>query len=247
MPRRPRLFSKSELYHVIIRGNNKQNLFYDSQDYLFFLKRLERYVRETNIELYAYCLMTNHVHLAIGKANKMNLIKFMRKLEVSYAYYFNTKYERTGHLFQDRYKSEPISTSEQFQKTIRYILQNPIKAGLSSSVNYEWNSYSLSLQSDSIISAHILLQEFGNLENYMYFTAEETNDIVMDYDNIPKKTDFSCLSFLKKYYKIKNPLLIDQYSYNLKQKILIKLKQNGYSIRCISRITGISRKIIQLA
>lgn len=247
MPRKARIFSKSELYHVIIRGNNKQNLFYDNQDYLFFLKRLTKYLNQMGIEIYAYCLMTNHVHLVIGKATKISLVTFMRKLEVSYVYYFNSKYERTGHLFQDRYKSEPISSTKQFQKTIRYVLQNPIKGGLSKTINYNWNSFNTSLKSDSIIAQEIIKREFGSLENYKHYIEQINDDKCMEYQNIPRKTDFSCLRFLRKNYKIKNPLLIDRYTHYKKQKILVRLKENGYSIRSISRITGISRKIIQLA
>lgn len=247
MPRKARIISKSEIYHIVIRGNNKQNLFYYDQDYSFFLKRLSKYIEETNIELYAYCLMTNHVHLMIGKASRINLITFMKKLEVSYAYYFNTKYERTGHLFQDRYKSEPISSKEQFQRTIRYILRNPIKGGLSNSINYRWSSYELSLHQDKLINLEFLKLTFGNMTNYTEFVNQKCTDDCMDYENLPRKTDYSCLSFLKRNYKIRNPLLIDKFSPNSRRKILIRLKENGYSIRCISRLTGISRKIIQLA
>ena len=84
MPRKARLFSSSETYHIVIRGNNKQNIFYDTEDYNFFINRMAKYLKETEIELYAYCLMTNHVHLAIGKASKTTLVTFMRKLEVFY-------------------------------------------------------------------------------------------------------------------------------------------------------------------
>lgn len=247
MPRKARLFSSSETYHIVIRGNNKQNIFYDTEDYNFFIKRMVKYLKETEIELYAYCLMTNHVHLAIGKASKTTLVTFMRKLEVSYTYYFNTKYERVGHLFQDRYKSEPINTSRQFQKTIRYILQNPILGGLATSINYDWNSYKTSLQIDSIINKDILTREFGNLTNYMNFITENINDKCMDYENKPRKTDRDCLNFLKQKYKIHNPMHIDKFTQNQKQKILLQLKNKGFSIRSISRITGISRKIIQMA
>ena len=121
MARKPRKKSESQIYHIILRGNNRQDIFYNDTDRLFMLSRIEKYSEQTNIEIYAYCLMDNHIHLLVGKANP-NLSKFVQKLATSYAMYFNRKYDRCGHLFQGRFKSEPVETDEYFQTVFRYIL-----------------------------------------------------------------------------------------------------------------------------
>ena len=107
MARKPRLYGSSGTYHVILRGNNKQNLFNDDSDRKFFLCRLRKYSKELGVVVYAYCLMNNHVHILIGNAS-FNMSLLIQKLANSYVYYFNRKYERCGHLFQGRYKSEPV-------------------------------------------------------------------------------------------------------------------------------------------
>ena len=129
MGRKARLYCESQVYHVIMRGNNKQNLFYEDSDRYLFIRRLKKYTEELQIDVYSYCLMSNHVHILIGKAN-MNMSKLIQKLATSYAMYFNRKYERSGHLFQGRYKSETVDSDEYFKTVTRYIIQNPIKANL---------------------------------------------------------------------------------------------------------------------
>ena len=102
MSRKPRKKSESQIYHVILRGNNRQSIFFNDADRFFIINRIQKYSEQTNIELYAYCLMDNHIHLLVGKANP-NLSKFVQKLATSYAMYFNRKYDRCGHLFQGRF------------------------------------------------------------------------------------------------------------------------------------------------
>ena len=136
MPRKSRKKSETQIYHVILRGNNRQDIFYNDADRLFMLNRIEKYSEQTCIELYAYCLMDNHIHLLVGKANP-NLSKFVQKLATSYAMYFNRKYDRCGHLFHGRFKSEPVETDEYFQTVFRYILQNPEKAHICKFFQYK--------------------------------------------------------------------------------------------------------------
>ena len=100
MPREARKISLSGYYHVIIKGIGSMLIFEEEKDYEFFLKRMWKYSDETDIEICAYCLMDNHVHLLIND-RMMNMVGFMRKLDISYSEYFNTKYEREGHLFQN--------------------------------------------------------------------------------------------------------------------------------------------------
>ena len=140
MSRKPRQFVDSGIYHVILRGNNRQNLFIDETDRKFFIERLKKYSAELKIDVYAYCLMNNHVHILIGNGNDgMSLL--IQKIANSYVFYFNRKYDRCGHLFQGRFKSEPIQDECYFKTVFRYILQNCENAGISRIDKYKWNSF----------------------------------------------------------------------------------------------------------
>lgn len=244
MPRKKRLISPTGIYHIVARGNNKQNIFIETEDYLFFIGRLSKYLKQTGIKIYSYCLMTNHIHLLISEkdASKPKLSIFMKKLCVSYAYYFNTKYERSGHLFQDRFRSEPIISSLQFTKTVRYILQNPIKAGLSKSYEYKWNSFKDSISKHSnLINCEGLFQEFGTQENYIDFISQFSSEKCLDNDNYSHKSDRNCITYIKNKYSILNPLSICHINIKKRNNIIKRLIKENYSIRQISRITGMSR------
>ena len=150
MPRQERTKSGTGIYHVMLRGINRQNLFEDDEDYLQMIMCLqgltERYDEncvavEPFCTIYSYCLMSNHLHLLI-REQREDISSVIKRLGVAYAYYFNKKYQRNGHLFQDRFRSEPVNTMEYFVTLMRYIHQNPLKAGLvSSSGNYSWSSW----------------------------------------------------------------------------------------------------------
>ena len=113
MPRSARKKSSSGIYHVILRGINKQRIFEDDEDNLYFLEKLKTYKDISGYELYAYCLMSNHLHLLIKEGGDSLSIAF-RRIGASFVYWYNRKYSRSGHLFQDRFKSEPVETDEYF-------------------------------------------------------------------------------------------------------------------------------------
>ena len=116
MPRSTRKKSKTGIYHVMLRGINRQDIFEDEEDYRKMLSCLEGLVERCNEKgqlqpalctIYAYCLMSNHIHLLVRERD-FNLSEIVKRIGVAYAYYFNKKYDRYGHLFQDRFKSEPV-------------------------------------------------------------------------------------------------------------------------------------------
>ena len=122
MPRTRRLKSETGIYHVILRGINKQTIFEDDEDSEMFLKTLKQYKSQSQFKLLAYCLMGNHVHLLL-KIEKDELGQIFRRIGASYVYWYNHKYNRTGHLFQDRYKSEVVETDAYLFAVLRYIHQ----------------------------------------------------------------------------------------------------------------------------
>lgn len=248
MPREARLYTNSEVYHIIMRGNNKQNLFYTKKDRYFFINRLKKYAAELKIEIYAYCLMSNHVHILIGKANS-GLSKYVQKIANSYVYYFNKKYDRCGHLFQGRFKSEPIDSKEYFKTVFRYILKNPEKAGLSKFDTYKWSSYKNYIKNDckSQISLDLIVDIFGNLKYLKNYLSENTHDLCMEYENKFRINDIQATKIIKKIFDVSNLSLINQLSLNEQIKKVKKLKMYGLPCNQIIRITGISRAIISIS
>lgn len=141
MPRTAREKSSTGIYHVILRGNNRQKIFHTDEDYVAFLKRLREYRNQCGFRLYAYCLMDNHIHLLLEELDEpLELI--MRRLCGSFVYWYNRRYDRVGHLFQDRFRSETVEDDQYLATVLRYIHRNPVKAGLCSDpVGFSWSSY----------------------------------------------------------------------------------------------------------
>ena len=124
MPRRARLDTPGALHHVIIRGIDKCDLFVDTADRQRFIDKLAEYTAAGGCTVYAWALMTNHVHLLL-KSGQLGLSWLMRKLLTWYAIYFNKRHNRTGHLFQNRYKSILCEEDPYFLSLVRYIHINP--------------------------------------------------------------------------------------------------------------------------
>ncbi len=129
MARRPRLFAPGVLYHVIVRGNQRQKTFTAESDYQAYIERLARYRKKYDYVLHAYCLMPNHVHLLV-ESSEQPLAKFMQGLQQSYSQYFNLKHHKTGHVFEGRYKAILCQKDQYLLQLIRYIHLNPVRAGM---------------------------------------------------------------------------------------------------------------------
>lgn len=144
MPRIARVKKSLDgIYHIIERGNEKKDIFHDDADRIKFLKILQRNKEKYAYKVYAYCLMSNHVHLLIG-SNGSDISQVMKSINVSYVIYFNRKHNRCGHLFQDRFKSEYIDSDNYLLEASRYIHLNPVRAGLitiDKLSSYLWTSF----------------------------------------------------------------------------------------------------------
>ena len=130
MPRVARKISISKVYHIILRGNDRQDIFFEEQDYRKFLKLVNNAKEKYQYEIYTYCLMTNHVHLIVYDKNNQ-ISKIMQSMEVAYSSYFAKKYGKEGHLFQNRFLSKNVESKEYLYRLCKYIHQNPLKAGIS--------------------------------------------------------------------------------------------------------------------
>ena len=125
MPRQARKRAESGIYHVMLRGINQQRIFEDEEDNQRFLQILRECKEIGGFMLLAYCLMGNHVHLLIKEGTE-SLEQIFKRIGGRFVYWYNVKYQRVGHLFQDRFKSEPVDTDAYLLTVIRYIHQNPV-------------------------------------------------------------------------------------------------------------------------
>jgi putative transposase len=145
MPRQARLDAPGALHHIMVRGINKTDIFTDNLDKARFLERLGENVTEGICSIYAWVLMDNHVHL-LFKSGKHGISAVMRKLLTWYAQYFNRRHNRTGHLFQNRYKSILCDEENYLHALIRYIHLNPVRAQIVNTIEeldrYPWSGHS---------------------------------------------------------------------------------------------------------
>ncbi|ABA89032.1 transposase of ISPca5, Y1_Tnp domain-containing [Syntrophotalea carbinolica DSM 2380] len=166
MPRQPRLDIPGLLQHVIVRGIERSEIFLDDGDRRRFVDRFDRLLVETETDCYAWALIPNHFHLLL-RCNRMELSRFMRRLLTGYAVYFNLRHNRSGHLFQNRYKSIVCEEETYFLELIRYIHLNPLRAGLVSDLDelerYPWCGHQAIL-GNAHVSGHsveAVLAHFG--------------------------------------------------------------------------------------
>lgn len=244
MARCARLKSASGYQHIIIKGIGKQILFEDEMDYKYFISLMRKYSEDTELGICAYCLMDNHVHLLVHDTdNKTSL--FMKKLEVSYAGYYNHKYERTGYLFQDRYRNELVEDDVYFMTVLRYILQNPEKARLYKTDNYRWSSFYSYFAEKTFLEDELIRDLFKNIERFKEYILTDITEECLDYDN--KKDDEWAKRLIKQRLGIESGTIIQTYNRANRDEILKKMKKLGISIRQIERLTGLNRGIIQRA
>ena len=143
MPRKKRQLVDAGIYHIYNRGNDRQKLFREDDDFVFFLSRLQIENQPFRAKVYHYCLMSNHFHLLLEVMAGEHLPILMHRLQLSYARYFKSKYKFIGHLFQSRFKSPHIEKESYYLQCGRYIERNPVKAGLVQEAHrYPWSSAS---------------------------------------------------------------------------------------------------------
>lgn len=164
MPRTARIAPKKFIYHVLTRGNNKQEIFQDEEDFQKYIDILSNYKEKYRYKLYHYVLMTNHVHLVIEPtADGGDLSQIMKGINLSYVQYFKKKYQYTGHFWQDRYKSMIISRDEYLLACGSYVELNPVRAGMvKTPKDYLWSSYKANAygKKDDLVDSSVV---FGGL------------------------------------------------------------------------------------
>ncbi len=150
MARKPRLHYPGALYHVILRGNGGQDIFFDAEDRCRFFLLVQEGIERYGHRVLAFCLMTNHIHLAVQVGN-IPLSRIMQNLSFRYTRWINRRRGRTGHLFQGRYKAILVDADPHFLELIAYIHLNPVRAGITATPeDYPWSSHRAYLGADSV-------------------------------------------------------------------------------------------------
>ena len=248
MPRTARIKTETGIYHTMIRGINRQIIFDDDTEKKKFLSMVRQFKIELDIEIFAYCIMNNHVHLLI-RDSKDALGSFYKKLNTSYAIYYNTKHERYGHLFQDRYKSEAVKDARQLLQTVRYIHMNPVKACICKDPeSYPYSSYSEYTFNDPnvICDRSFILELFGGLDSFMAFHNEASEFTCMDIDNVTiRLSDRDAESIVNELYPNIHKSVFQNISREERDKVIFTLIKKHLSFKQISRSTGIGIDVIR--
>lgn len=178
MARRPRLLAPGVLYYVIVRGNQRQKTFLSDTDYQAYLERLARYRQRLDVIVYAYCLVSNHVHLLVETRSEP-LSKFMQGLQQSYTQYCNRVHHKVGHLFQGRYKAIVCDQDEYLLTLLRYIHLNPVRVKTTrkpEQYKYSGHGAYVNGQKTEIIDPRPVLQMLGGWRGYHSFVLDGSEE-----------------------------------------------------------------------
>jgi putative transposase len=161
MSRKKRVYFNNVVYHVTIRGNNRQMVLKEEEDKEDFLETLNRFKRRFQFELFGFVIMDNHVHMVIGVDNGINISKVMQSIALSYSCKFRHKYEYTGYVWQGRFNSPVIDSDEYIIACLEYIHNNPVRAGIVKNAGeYKWSSYHFYERGINPLAALIELDKF---------------------------------------------------------------------------------------
>lgn len=221
MPRLPRNYNYTQIFHVITQGINKNYIFEISEDIKYYIKVMYLLVKEQNIEIVAYCIMNNHAHILIKASNIEELSKYMQRLNTRYGQYYNKKYNRVGYVFRNRYKAEGIYSEEHLYNCIKYIYDNPVKAGICNKASeYPYSNYKMINQSVE--------------EKYLFIEVEDRNE--------------KHIKRIINNYFVKNQITVEKLRQDkelLKRTIILLKDEYGISLRAIADSVKINREKIR--
>lgn len=248
MPRKPRKLSVTQVYHVVIKGADRQVMFEESRDYRKYLDILDYYHEECHFELYAYCLMSNHVHLLIHTSD-IPISNIFRRINTTYAGWFNAKYNRTGFLQDGRYYSEPVDCDRYLLTVLRYIHYNPVKAGLESSPGqkYPWSSYNQFFEpTPLLINSEYVLSLFAGISDYIEFHKDSPVEDLLDVGNTRKRIpDDVAKEIISDISHCCSSTEFQNLSLKERKYYIQEICKKGVSIRQLNRLTGTPKGVIE--
>lgn len=230
MPRHPRTYIKTNLFHIITQGINKSYIFERSEDIRYYINIMKKLSKDQKVEILAYCVMSNHTHMLVKTNQIENLSKYMQRLNTTYGKYYNQKNNRVGYVFRNRYKSEGIYNGKHLYNCMRYIYNNPVKAGMCEEAEkYPYSNCKKMKEKYKEIN-----RESNFDDKYTFIDVEET---------LPKKYKNEIKEFLRKNET--NLIDIQENKKQLKELITILKEEYNISLRKIAEETKLNREYIR--
>ena len=221
MPRLPRNYIKTPFFHIITQGINKSYIFEKPEDIKYYIKIMYSLSKEQKIKIVGYCIMSNHAHMLIQTENLQELSKYMQRLNTKYGKYYNKKYTRVGYVFRDRYKAEGIYNERYLYNCLKYIYDNPVKAGMCEKAEeYPYSNYKRN--------------EKKLDETYKFMDVEEDNKKITE-------------DIIKRFLKENNMELpaLKKDKTKLKELIIILKEKQEISLRNIAKAIDLSRETVR--
>ncbi|WP_297183447.1 transposase [uncultured Enorma sp.] len=233
--------AESGFYHVMLRGNGRQLIFEDDADRREFLSCLDNAIEREGVSLIVWCLMDNHVHLIIDDPHN-RLSTVMYRIGMKYAMYFNNRHQREGHLFEGRFKSSPIESDEYLVQAVRYVLNNPVAAGISTLEDYRWSSYAEYCGERGLTNTKPILDMFSSVEDFVSFCREGAPvfDGKLEFDNVPDQLVKEVATNIAIQLGCTDLSKIKALSLKRRGAIVRALRDAGLTVNQISRLIGIS-------
>lgn len=261
MPRKARNTTSTGIYHVMMRGINHQVIFEDEEDNRFFLDCLFRmgFINDDDgtpiaqgCTYYAYCLMGNHFHLLLREREE-TIAQTVKRIADAYVYYYNRKYQRSVHLFKERFRSEPVNDMDYFTTLLCYIHQNPVKAGIVANVKdyaySSWREYTGEVFPQAQIchiEAVLRRMPFEELNELVNTPLPEKMGIIDIEDEVVRHrlSEEQVKHLLVIYSQTHSASEFQHLGRPRQSEIINILRNQGASIRQLERLTGLSRGLI---
>lgn len=252
MPRKPRTLSSTGIYHIILRFVNQHIIFEETSDYQKFLFILSDCKKKYDIDIYAYCLMDNHVHLLLRLPDD-RLSSFFQSLGTTFVRWYNNKYSRSGHLFQDRFYSSAIEGGRAFLSALIYIHNNPVKANMCRYASeYRWSSIGAFYGAKNpLVDVSFAYNIAGSKDYLLRFFAKETDSsdnplFINDHREANHfLTDEKALNIFKTVTHLTSTSDATTLDKTSRNEYIRALRGKGLTIKQIARIMDISDSTVK--
>lgn len=236
MAREARKISNNGIYHVVFRGINKADVFLDDEDHLKLLYIIKDLQDKEPLKIYAYCIMPNHVHILMQ--DKDNLSELMKRMLSRYVIWYNKKYERVGHLFQNRFFSHPVETEAYFLAALQYIYLNPVKGGIvQHGLEYKWSSFCQWFWQVRTMPDICVRYDKLPVKPHMLDTKLDAKNFEL-FDSV---TDMEIRRQALDILKLERWQDVQDIGEEELRKCVEQLLHNGAKVRAIARIFGLTR------
>lgn len=250
MPRRARVRSKTNYYHILMRGNNKAWIFDGPELKAYFMKALKRIESEEDMDLAAWCIMDNHVHL-VARIAFESLERVLKRLNVSYASYYNKRTKNVGHVFQGRAKSLPLESDESLVNNIRYVHNNPLKARIVSDLtSYKWTSMNSYLNGPKNKTMNMVKNLIGKSNQaFLNFHEEDDDQVYLDINEVMEEQQAQAaqqaIEVVCRRHSVQDKKEIFGHREIMKEMVKEVIMVSGYSGRQTAEFLGLTEAMVR--